>query len=166
MINFANKKSMKTKNRKLKFIGLAFLAVGLVVYFSTSSFKSKPETVESTGVVQMTKAMYIDKIYDFESAPNTYKFKGSRPAVVDFYADWCRPCKRIAPIMEELSEQYKGKVDFYKVNVDQENELASVHSVQSIPVVIFFNDKGQPKSSLGALNKEDYISLIEETLKK
>ncbi len=157
---------MKTKNRNLKLIGLAFLAVGLVVYFSTSSFKSKQETVESTGVVQMTKSMYIDKIYDFVASPNTFKFKGSRPAVVDFYADWCRPCKRIAPIMEELSLQYKGKVDFYKVNVDQENELAAVHSVQSIPVVIIFDSKGQPKSSLGALNKEDYISLIEETLKK
>lgn len=155
---------MNKKNRKITFIGLSVIAITIIGFVSTSAFKSKPEA-SSVGVEQMTKSMYIERIYDFGASPNTFKFKGKRPAVVDFYADWCRPCRRVAPIMEELSIQYKGKVDFYKVNVDQENDLAALHQIQSIPVVMFFNSKGEPKSVLGALNKEDYISLIEETLK-
>jgi thioredoxin 1 len=156
---------MNRKNKKITFIGLALATVVIIGFLSTSAFKPKQEN-EAKGVTQMTKAMYIEKIHDFVTSPSTFKYKGTRPAVVDFYADWCRPCKRIAPIMEELSEQYKGKVDFYKVNVDNESELAALHSIQSIPLVIIFTEKGQPNSVMGALNKEEYISLIEESLKK
>lgn len=156
---------MNRKNKKITFIGFTMIAVAVIGFVSITAFMPA-KNEEKTGVIQMDKTMYIDKIHDYAKSPNTFKYKGKRPAVVDFYADWCRPCKRIAPIMEELSETYKGKVDFYKVNVDKEGELAMVHSVQSIPVVIFFDGKGQPKSVLGALNKEDYVALIEETLKK
>ena len=156
---------MNRKNKKITFIGFTMIAVAVIGFVSITAFMPA-KNEEKTGVIQMDKTMYIDKIHDYAKSPNTFKYKGKRPAVVDFYADWCRPCKRIAPIMEELSETYKGKVDFYKVNVDKEGELAMVHSVQSIPVVIFFDSKGQPKSVLGALNKEDYVALIEETLKK
>ena len=156
---------MNRKNKKITFIGFTMIAVAMIGFVSITAFMPA-KNEEKTGVVQMDKTMYMDKIHDYAKSPNTFKYKGKRPAVVDFYADWCRPCKRIAPIMEELSETYKGKVDFYKVNVDKEGELAMVHSVQSIPVVIFFDNKGQPKSVLGALNKEDYVALIEETLKK
>lgn len=155
---------MNRKNKKIAFIGLMILAVSIIGYASVSAF-SPGQQNKNKGVVQMDKAMYIDKIYDFVEAPNSFKYKGTRPVVVDFYADWCRPCKHIAPIMEELSEKYKGQVDFYKVNVDHERELATIHNVQSIPMVIFFSKKTKPNAVMGALNKEDYISLIEETLK-
>lgn len=155
---------MSGKNKKITFIGLMIVVVSIIGYASVSAFSPDRQS-KSTGVVQMDKAMYIDKIYDFVATPSAFKYKGTRPVVVDFYADWCRPCKHIAPIMEELSEKYRGRVDFYKVNVDRERELAMVHNVQSIPVVIFFSKKGNPNSVMGALNKEDYISLIEETLK-
>lgn len=156
---------MSKRNKKISIVTIAFLAIAFIGYATSTAFKTTDQT-EKKGVIQMNKSMYIEKIHDFAKSPNTFKFKGNRPAVVDFYADWCRPCKRIAPIMEELSVTYKDKIDFYKVNVDKEGELAMIHSVQSIPVVMFFSKKGQPKSVLGALNKEDYVALIEETLKK
>lgn len=157
------KKDMNVKNRKISYLSLG-LGISVIIGFAIfSSFKVSQK--EATGVVMMNKKMYVDKIYDFGKSPNVFKYKGSRPAVVDFYADWCRPCRRVAPIMEELSKQYAGKVDFYKVNVDLEPELAAVHEVQSIPMVAIFSNKGNPKITMGALNKDEYITLIEEILK-
>lgn len=155
---------MNRKNKRASVIGLMVIAIAVIGYVSVSAFTTE-SSKKDKGVVQMDKAMFLEKIYDFTASPDTFKFKGTRPAVVDFYADWCRPCKRVAPIMDELAETYKGKVDFYKVNVDQQRELAMIHNIQSIPVVILYNGKGKPNSSLGALNKEEYISLIEEILK-
>lgn len=154
---------MNRKNKKITFIGLALVSVAIVGLIFVSAFT--PGTPKKKGVVQMDRAMYIEKIHDFVASPDTFKFNGDRPAVVDFYADWCRPCKHLAPIMEELSDEYKDKVDFYKINVDQERELAMIHGISSIPVVFIFTGKGKPTSSLGALNKEDYESLINEAIK-
>jgi thioredoxin len=155
---------MKRNQKKITAISLSLIAVLAVITFTVSSFKLVQTS--STGVKVMNKQMYLDKIYDFIKSPSTFKYKGTRPAVIDFYANWCRPCKMVAPIMEELAIKYEGKVDFYKVNVDNEKDLASLHAVQSIPLIVFFPLKGEPTSSMGALNKEDYITLIDELLNK
>ena len=84
--------------------------------------------------------------------------------VVDFYADWCGPCKKIAPIMEELALEYEGKVLFYKVNVDAERKLATVFQIRNIPTVFFLPKEGQPMSQVGGLTKEDYVKIINEHL--
>ena len=84
-----------------------------------------PAAVAETGtVVQLTKAMFLENIYDYEKNPKQWIFKGDKPCIIDFYADWCRPCKMVAPIMAELSEKYKGQIIIYKVNTDQEKELS------------------------------------------
>jgi thioredoxin 1 len=154
---------MKRKNRNMTVVGFAIAVVAFIGYISVSAYT--PDAPKKKGVVQMDRAMYIEKIHDFVASPDTFKFKGDRPAVVDFYADWCRPCRTLSPIMEDLSDKYKDKVDFYKINVDKERELAMIHGISSIPVVIIFTGKGKPTSSLGALNKEDYESLINEAIK-
>lgn len=156
---------MNRKNKKITIIGLVMISVATIGLISVSAFTSSPKPPKKKGVVQMDRAMYIEKIHDFVATPDTFIFRGTRPAVVDFYADWCRPCKHLAPIMGELSDDYKDKVDFYKINVDQERELAMIHNVSSIPVVFIFTGKGKPSYTLGAMNKEDYESLINEALK-
>lgn len=161
-------------NRKTKKIATIGLGTGILLLISIAAFSSfKSKTNETTKqnettieVSQMNKAMYLEKIYDFEKSPNSFIYKGKKPAVIDFYADWCRPCKRVAPIMDELAKQYDGKVSFYKVNVDLEQELAAIHQVQSIPMIMVLSPKEEPKVVLGALNKEDYVTLIEQTINK
>lgn len=117
-------------------------------------------------VVQLTKAIFLEKIYDFEKDPKKWKFKGDKPCVIDFYADWCKPCKMVSPIMAELSEKYKGQITIYKVNTDQERELAEFFGIRSIPTLFFCPATGDPQMTQGALPKESYEKIITEVLLK
>ena len=99
--------------------------------------------------VMLTKQMFLDKIMDYEKNPKEWIYKGSKPSLVDFYADWCGPCKITGPILDDLANQYAGKINFYKVNVDQEKELASVFGIQSIPAFLFIPVGAQPVMSAG-----------------
>lgn len=107
----------------------------------------------TTGVneapVHITKAEFLSLVMDYEKNPEAWSFRGSRPCLVDFYADWCAPCKMTSPILEELAKEYAGRVDIYKVDVDQERELASVFGVSSIPTFLFCPMKGNPTLSSG-----------------
>ena len=114
----------------------------------------------------MTYNEFLKKVWNFENNPNTFIYKGKLPAVVDFYADWCGPCRRVAPIMEKLAEEYDGRLLVYKVNVDQEKDLASAFQVKSIPMVLFIPLEGQPMMQVGALPEEGYKKVIEEQLLK
>jgi len=121
-------------------------------------------STENTTVVQLTKAMFLEKIYDFEKNPKTWTFIGEKPCVIDFYADWCRPCKMVSPIMAELAEKYKGQIIIYKVNTDQERELAQFFGIRSIPTLFFCPSKGDPQMTQGALPKDSYEKIITEVL--
>ncbi|WP_018527640.1 thioredoxin [Alkalispirochaeta alkalica] len=113
---------------------------------------------------KLTKETFREKIFDFEQNQD-WNFRGERPAIVDFYADWCGPCKMIAPILEELSEEYQGSVDIYKVDTDAEQELAGIFDIQSIPAMLFIPLGEQPRMSVGALPKENISQAIKEVLK-
>jgi len=117
-------------------------------------------------VIYLTKAMFLEKVYDFELNPQKWTFKGDKPCIIDFYADWCRPCKMVAPIMTEMAEKYKGKITVYKVNTDKERELAQFFSIRSIPTVFFCPLNGDPNSTQGALDKANYEKIINEVLLK
>ncbi len=112
----------------------------------------------------LTKETFKTKIFDFE-VNEEWKFSGDRPCIIDFYADWCSPCKIIAPVLEDLANVYDGKVDIYKVNTDQEQELAAMFSIQNIPSILFIPKDGQPQMALGALPKSDLVKAISEVLK-
>jgi len=101
---------------------------------------------------------------DYEKNPQQWVFAGDKPAIVDFYADWCRPCRMISPIMEELAVEYQGKVNFYKVDTEAERELAAVFGIQSLPTVLFIPASGNPSAQKGALPKESYKQIIDEFL--
>jgi len=119
---------------------------------------------ESGSVIQLTNAVFLEKVYDYKKDPKKWVFKGDKPCIIDFYADWCKPCKMVAPIMGELSEKYKGQVVIYKVNVDQERELAEFFGIRSIPTVFFCPAQGDPQMAQGALPKESYEKAITEVL--
>ena len=111
----------------------------------------------------LTKQEFIEKVFDYEQE-TAWKFKGERPALIDFYADWCGPCKMIAPILEELSKEYDGKIDIYKIDTERENELASVFGIRSIPSLLFVPMNKQPMMQAGALPKNVLIDVIEKEL--
>jgi thioredoxin 1 len=117
----------------------------------------------SGGTVYLSQEDFIKKVFNYKQN-GEWRYLGDKPAVIDFYADWCKPCKMVSPIMEELAKQYEGKVIFYKMNVDKEKELAAAFQIQSIPTLLFIPAQGQPQASIGVQSKEDYIKIIESTL--
>ena len=116
-------------------------------------------------VKELTLDEFKTKVMNFEANPDVWKFEGERPAVIDFYATWCGPCKMTAPVVEELAEKYDGKVDFYKVDVDKEEQLAAMFGIQSIPSLLFIPMKGEPHMSVGAMSFGEMDSVVTEILK-
>ena len=119
----------------------------------------------TTKVVHITKADFLKKVYDFEKNPDEWKYLGSQPAIVDFYADWCGPCRQLSPVLDELAKEYSGKLIIYKVNVDNERGLATFFGIRSIPTLLFIPMKGKPQRSLGALSKTELKGIIKDVLK-
>ena len=141
------------------------ILIAMVILATAFTANAQEEKKESQ-VKQLTYNEFLKKVWDFEKDPNTFNYKGKLPAIVDFYADWCGPCRRVAPIMEKLAEEYDGKLLVYKVNTDQERGLASAFQVKSIPMVLFIPMEGQPMMQVGALPEEGYRKVIEEQLIK
>lgn len=122
---------------------------------------------ESEGKVNyLTAAEFREKVMDYVEHPQEWVFEGKRPAVIDFYATWCGPCKMMSPVVEELAREYKGKIDFYKVDVDKEKELSSVFGIQSIPMFLFVPLEGKPAVQLGAMQKEEFEEIIKSVIKQ
>lgn len=115
--------------------------------------------------IQLTAKDFREKIFDYEKEEE-WKYKGSLPAIIDFYADWCGPCKAVAPALEELSDEYEGKVMIYKIDTDREMELSSLFGIQSIPTILFIPTEGSLMVQRGALPKNVLQQVIDERLLK
>jgi thioredoxin 1 len=114
---------------------------------------------------RLNKETFLEKVFNYETNKE-WKYEGNLPALIDFWAPWCGPCKMVGPVIDELSEEYKGKVNFYKVNTDEEQELGAVFGIRSIPSLLFVPITGQPKMAMGALPKETLKEVIETELLK
>lgn len=166
------KDNIKAKEMKKKMIGFAIFAL---IASSCNNAKETPkavsETVVSTenagvssekAVVEMNKKMFTDSIMDIENANGRWAFKGNKPTIIDFYATWCGPCKAIAPIMEEIAQKYGNEIDVYKVDVDQNEELAAYFEINSIPTLLFIPKEGEPVTIVGGQSKGEIEALIKE----
>ncbi len=116
------------------------------------------------GTIKLDKKGFLEKVYDFEKNPHTWKFEGSRPAIVDFFATWCGPCKALGPVLEELAGQYADRLDIYKVDVDEERELSGVFGIRSVPTLLFIPAAGEPSMSSGAPSRMQLRQIIEKHL--
>lgn len=113
----------------------------------------------------LTKETFLEKIFNFEKNQD-WTFEGDKPAIIDFYADWCGPCKTLSPILEELSQEYKDKIDIYKIDTEAEQELAAAFGIRSIPSILFCPvEDEQPQMANGALPKAELERVIEDVLK-
>lgn len=158
-----------------KFILGSFLFMGILLFASCSGTAANKQSASSdadqtgkvqSGSIHLTRAEFLKKVVDYETNPNDWKYLGDKPAIIDFYADWCGPCKKMAPDIEELSKEYAGKIYIYKVNVDKEQELASAFGIQSLPTIWFVPMKGDPQVSVGALSKAQLKEMIDKVLLK
>ena len=113
--------------------------------------------------VKLTSALFKSEVFDY-STQKEWKFQGNVPAIIDFYADWCGPCKMVAPVLEELSKEYAGKVNIYKVDTEKDQELASVFGIRSIPSILFIPKDGKPQMAMGAMPKEGFVEAINSVL--
>jgi thioredoxin 1 len=114
-------------------------------------------------VVHLTTQDFKEKVFNYETEKE-WKYEGKLPAIIDFYADWCAPCRMVAPILEDLAREYAGKLVVYKVNTEDEQELASVFGIQSIPTLLFIPREGQPQAAMGALPRQTFDKVIKDVL--
>ncbi len=145
------------------------LAVSLVVLLLTACEtkavnNDKKENKMKT--IELTKADFLTKVMDYENNPKEWKYLGDKPAIIDFYASWCGPCKMVAPILEELAEEYDGQIYIYKVNTEEEQELAALFGIRSIPSILFIPMEGQPQMAMGAMPKSSFKEAIDSVLLK
>lgn len=154
--------------KKIFILGLT--AIMLASCGGSKKEKNANNTQQETTVEDNTYTKSLDyktfvkKVWDIERYPDSFAYQDKLPCIIDFYADWCGPCKKVSPIMESIAQEYKDELIVYKVNVDKEQKLSFIFGIQNIPTVFFLPKEGQPLSQIGALSKEEYISIINKHL--
>ena len=140
----------------MKKLILLLSAMMLMIPLIAEEVKIEPE--------HLTLETFKEKVFDYENNKK-WNYEGEIPAIIDFYADWCGPCKQVAPIMKELAQEYDGRVLIYKVDTDAEQELAGMFGIESIPSILFIPVGEQPQMVTGALPKESFVKIIQDVLK-
>lgn len=159
---------MKKNNLALIVLSAFFLLTGCQP--KSGETKSTPEVSQQAKPtakvtpMELTAEEFKKRIANYETHPNEWVYLGERPAVIDFYATWCGPCKMTAPIFADLANTFAGKVDFYKIDIDQQPELAGLFGVTSIPSLLFIPKEGKPSMSVGAMERQQMQAAIQDLL--
>ena len=160
---------------KQLFLTLAIFSVVLSACGNQKTESSKNTELASSSVKsgdsqsseKLTKALFVQKVWNFTQSPNEWKYLGNKPAIIDFYADWCGPCKIASPILDEIGIEYAGKILIYKVNTDQEHELAQVFGITGIPAFLYIPAHGKPTMMSGiAQSKEETKKMFVDNIEK
>ncbi|MCE1155818.1 MAG: thioredoxin [Bacteroidales bacterium] len=160
--------------RKIVVASLALILIAFTACGNQSKDKATEKNADNIttnetkkmGTIKLTKAEFLTKVANYEANPSEWKYLGDKPCIIDFYADWCGPCKTIAPILEDLAKEYDGQIYIYKVDTEKEQELAAAFGIRSIPSLLFVPMNEQPQMAMGALPKETFKKAIEEVLLK
>jgi thioredoxin 1 len=147
-----------------KYFSLLIIVLPLVFNECKADNPASPLKTNTTeSVVPMTNETFKKMIFNYDLNKD-WKFEGSKPAIIDFYADWCPPCRQLSPLVEEIAKEYAGKIDVYKVDTDKETTLAQALGITNLPTLLFIPAKGKPQSTMGALPKESLVKAINEIL--
>jgi thioredoxin len=162
--NDKNKKISIMKNlRWVTLLGILLFTASAWTQTNKNADKNY-KTEEKVKTVHLNKAEFLSKVVNYEENPKEWKYLGDKPAIVDFYASWCAPCKMIAPILEELAVQYDGKIHIYKIDTEKERELAAAFSIHSIPTLLFIPMQDAPQMAQGAMSKAQLEEAIKNVL--
>jgi thioredoxin len=146
---------------------ILILILGLILLFSNcnagSRDKSKNQSDASSLVVSLTNESFKKEVFNYDEDMK-WKFEGDLPVIIDFYADWCGPCKELSPRLEQIAKEYEGKLIVYKVDTDVEKILAQNLGIQNLPTLVFIPAKGRPKTAVGSLSKPELIKAVKEIL--
>lgn len=140
------------------------LLAALLIVMAASA--TEPESKKSVKPIELTKATFIEKVFNYENNPEEWKYNGDKPAIVDFYATWCGPCRITSPILKDLAAEYGDDIYVYKIDVDKEPELAAMFGVQSIPMFLFIPMNEKPQMAMGALPRKSFKEVIDTFLLK
>ena len=140
------------------------ILASLVLLFAVITTSYAQNQSEEPAVIQMNKQMFLDKVFDYTSGATEWNYKGEKPAVIDFYATWCGPCRMVAPILKDLAKEYGDSIVIYKVDTDREKELSGAMGIQSLPTIVFIPKSGQPQVIIGAADKATIRRAIDEVL--
>ena len=144
-----------------------FFILTLLLVCAALSFACNNNNKETEGnTIHLTKAEFLKKVVDYESNVNEWKYLGDKPAIIDFYADWCGPCRKLSPLLEEIAAEYKNDIIIYKVNVDKEPDLATAFGIRSLPTLFFVPMQGNPSVVEGFLPKEELYKAMNATILK
>lgn len=149
-----------------KTIAGLILAAGLVGHLNAQVPVQDQADKNEGKVIRMDKQMFLDNVFDYTTGSTDWKYKGEKPAVIDFYATWCGPCRMVAPLLKSLAKEYKDQIVVYKVDTDKQKELSAAMGIQSLPTIIFIPLTGQPQIIVGTANKATFRRAIEEVLLK
>lgn len=136
----------------------------LAVAASLTAVAEEPPKKETAKPVELTKALFLKEVFDYSDNPQQWQYKGDKPAIVDFYATWCGPCRITAPVLKKLAAEYGDQIYIYKIDVDKEPELAAAFGVRNIPMFLFIPMKGVPKLGSGALPEKSFREVIDTFL--
>ena len=162
--------------KRLFFISFAIFITVLIGCGNSTNGEKVSNKIEKAGfdnsvkgTIKISKQEFLEKVMNYEKNPNSWKYEGTKPCLIDFYADWCAPCRITAPILEELAVEYHGKINIYKIDIQKERELAAVFGIQSIPTFLFCPMEGQPRLSSGIARSPEetkamFKQMIEEYL--
>lgn len=155
-------------NKRLKTLALFIVAGFVMINFSYCNNKAKTEAnvaeKSESGVIYLTSETFKQQVFDYANSKE-WNYKGDKPAILDFYADWCGPCKMLAPHLEAIQNEYKGEVQIYKINTDNNREVAGAFGIQSLPTIVFVPKDGKPQAVMGYRPQADLESIIAEVLK-
>lgn len=154
---------------------IIFASVLLILTFTACAENKKENKTEvinpskeirKMGTIHLTKEEFLKKVSNYETNPTEWKYLGDKPCIIDFYASWCGPCKTIAPILEDLAKEYDGQIYIYKINTEEEQDLAGAFGIRSIPTILFCPMNGAPQMAQGALPKDSFKQAINDVLLK
>lgn len=153
----------------LKNLVPVLLILAAVTACGAGSGESKSSEKDNTAkkyTITLNQEQFLKKVADFKTNPEGWNYLGDKPAIIDFYADWCTYCKKLAPVLEELAKEYEGQLVIYKVNTDNEKEIASTFGIRALPTLLFIPMEGTPEVAQGAVPKEELKKYIESFLLK
>lgn len=143
---------------------LLFTAFALLAFATGSHAQENDKKTTNMKTIAMTKADFLKKVADYEKNSQEWKYLGDKPALIDFYASWCGPCKALAPVLEELAAEYGDQIYIYKINTEEEQELAAAFGIRSIPTLLFIPLEGKPQMAQGAMPKNSLKEAIDKVM--
>ncbi len=158
-------RNFKTMKKKILTLGVTVLMLGLlgIMNLKAGSKNGDKKEINKSNMEKLTKEAFLEKVFNYEQNKD-WKYEGDLPCLIDFYADWCGPCKMVHPVLVELSKEYEGKIKIYQIDTEAEQELAAAFGIRSIPSLLFCPADGQPQMAQGALPKATLKKAIEEIL--